>query len=91
MWIKTAKTFVKHPQVVKTQDCINHAPRKNMGQQWGLNFCSCRKKEVKNLCPNLHKRRMLTICVKLLHKCFLIRLEKVDITCNTSYNMHINV
>lgn len=71
MWIKTAKTFVKHPQVVKTQDCINHAPRKNMGQQWGLNFCSCRKKEVKNLCPNLHKKKNANNLRKVITQVFL--------------------
>lgn len=71
MWIKTAKTFVKHPQVVKTQDCINHAPRKNMGQQWGLNFCSYRKKEVKNLCPNLHKKKDANNLRKVVTQVFL--------------------
>lgn len=71
MWIKTAKTFVKHPQVVKTQDCINHAPGKNMGQQWRLNFCSCRKKEVKNLCPNLHKKKDANNFRKVVTQVFL--------------------
>lgn len=71
MWIKTAKTFVKHPHVVKTQDCINHAPRKNMGQQWGFNFCSCRKKEVKNLCPNLHKKKDANNLRKVVTQVFL--------------------
>lgn len=71
MWIKTAKTFVKHPQVVKTQDCINHAPGKNMGQQWGLNFCSCWQKEVKNLCPNLHKKKDANNLRKVVTQVFL--------------------
>lgn len=71
MWIKTAKTFVKHLQVVKTQDCINHAPRKNMGQQWVLNFCSCGKKEVQNLCPNLHKNKNANNLRKVVTQVFL--------------------
>lgn len=54
-------------------------------------FVHAGKKRLKISAQTCTKRRMLTICVKLLHKCFLIRLEKVDITCNTSYNMHINV
>lgn len=44
MWIKTAKTFVKHPQVVKTQDCINHAPRKKYGTTMGIEFLFMQEK-----------------------------------------------